>query len=483
MLILRFIKMEKNELSIKSAIISQLKIDPTNDQLTFARKMAQFIISENKKEIFVLKGYAGTGKTTIVSAVIKAIGQFRLRSVMLAPTGRAAKVMTFFSKKSASTIHRKIYQRTVSKDGNIQFGLMANLHTNTLFFVDEASMISTYSGITGGGSNYRNLLEDLVEYVYSGQNCKLILIGDQMQLPPVGMDESPALDIKHLDYEFSDFQIETITFTTVVRQAQESGVLKHATDLRSLDDGFPKFENLPDFIDLSGQDLQEEIDNSINQVGADETILLCRSNKRANLFNESIRRRILWMEDDINAGDVLMVVKNNYFWLDDKSEAGFIANGDTIKIERIGSRESYYGYNFVSARIKLIDYPKMESFEVKLCLDTLTTESPALSREQMKEFFFEVEKDYMDEKKRKKRFAKIMEDPYFNALQIKFSYAITGHKSQGGQWANVFIDQGYFVEDMLNKEYYRWLYTAVTRATEKVYLINFNKGFFPNREE
>lgn len=475
--------MENTEILIKSAIIGELSIDPTSDQRHFIQKITEFIISKNQKEIFVLKGYAGTGKTTVISAVIKSLGKFRMRSVMLAPTGRAAKVMTLFSGKSASTIHRKIYQRTVSKDGSANFSLMANLHTNTLFFVDEASMISTHGGISDGGSNYRNLLEDLVSYVYSGVNCKLILIGDHMQLPPVGMDESPALDLEYLKYEYSDFLIEHCSFKQVVRQAQESTILSNATMLRSIEDGFPVFKAAADFVKLSGVDLQEELDNSINNYGSEETIVLCRSNKRANLFNESIRNRILWMEDEINGGDVVMVVKNNYFWLDDKSEAGFIANGDTVKIERIGARESYYGFNFVSARIKMVDYPKMESFEVKLLIDTLHVEAPALKREQMKELFFEIEKDYADVKNRKKRYELIFKNEYFNALQIKFSYAITGHKSQGGQWTNVFIDQGYFLEDMLNKEYYRWLYTAITRATDKVYLVNFNKGFFPPSEE
>lgn len=474
---------DKKEISIKSSIVNELKVDPTNDQLAFITKISQFLVSEQQKEVFVLKGYAGTGKTTCISAVINAIGKFRMRSVLLAPTGKAAKVMNQFSGKSASTIHRKIYQRTVAKDGNVHFSLAANLHTNTLFFVDEASMIQTYSGISDGGSNYRNLLEDLFEYIYSGKNCKLILIGDQMQLPPVGMDESPALDLHFLKHEYALFHFDSITLKTVVRQEKSSGILENATMLRSLKDDFPRFTSGNDFIDLKGQDLQEELDSSINNFGTEETIVLCRSNKRANLFNESIRRRILWMEEDINAGDILMVVKNNYFWLGENSEAGFIANGDTIQIEKINKRETLYGLNFVSARVKLVDYPKMDSFDVKLCLDTLSSESPSLPREQMKAFFFEVEKDYMDLKNRKKRYEKIMQNPYFNALQIKFAYAITGHKSQGGQWDHVFIDQGYFVDDMMNHEYNRWLYTAITRAKEKVYLINFNKKFFPEREE
>lgn len=474
---------EKKEISIKSSIINELKIDPTNDQLAFITKISKFLNSDHQKDVFILKGYAGTGKTTCISAVINAIGKFRMRSVLLAPTGKAAKVMNQFSGKSASTIHRKIYQRTLAKDGNIHFGLAANLHTNTIFFVDEASMIQTYSGITDGGSNYRNLLEDLFEFIYSGKNCKLVLIGDQMQLPPVGMDESPALDLNFLRNEYALFNFDSITLKTVVRQDEESGILENATMLRSLNHEFPVFKSTADFVDLSGQDLQEELDNSINQLSTEDTIVLCRSNKRANLFNESIRRRILWMEEDISAGDILMVVKNNYFWLGENSEAGFIANGDTIQIEKINQRETLYGFDFVGVRAKLVDYPKMESFDVKLCLDTLSSESPSLSRERMKEFFFEVEKDYLDEKNRKKRYEKILQNPYFNALQVKFAYAITGHKSQGGQWAHVFIDQGYFVDDMMNHEYNRWLYTAITRATEKVYLINFNKKFFPDREE
>lgn len=467
--------------TLYKTILAEFPFTPSIEQLTLMEKLAAFSTSTDEAATFVLNGYAGTGKTTLVSAFVKAMGKLSRKTVLMAPTGRAAKVFAQRSGRTALTVHKKIYRKESKAGGAVHLVLAPNLHTNTTFLVDEASMIADYSMQNDGNISARNLLEDIIGYVFSGKNCKLIFIGDKAQLPPVGSETSPALDINYLRNYYSRLTLWEMELTNVLRQAEDSAILRNATALRnSPTHNFPKLR-LPkggDVTRIVGDELQEALESAYANYGQEETIVITRSNKRANLFNQEIRGRILWMEDAINQGDHLMVVRNNYFWLDDASEAGFIANGELIKLERLGKEEFMYGFHFVEARIKLIDYPRIDSLTVKLILDVISEEGPNLPREKMKELFFAVEQDYLWEKNKRKRYERIMADPYFNALQVKFAYAITCHKSQGGQWGCVFIDQGYFMEDMLDESYFRWLYTAFTRPTEKLYLINFHDDFF-----
>ncbi len=413
--------------------------------------------------------------------MVKTFPKFNLKSVLLAPTGRAAKVLSNFSEKAAFTIHKKIYQAEAVSGGQTRFKLAANLHTNTIFIVDEASMIS--DGVSlNGNSSPRSLLDDLIEYVYGGKNCRLVFIGDIAQLPPVGKDISPALDPKYLMANYY-LKLKGVELTQVMRQANESGILHNATLLReqTLREN-PKIKfDLTDFTDIrkiDGLELEEELHNCFSQFGESETIIINRSNKRANIFNQQIRVRIKDLEMEVATGDYVMVVKNNYFWLDENSPIGFIANGDIAEIMRIGNTEEMYGFRFVDATLRLVDYPQLQPIEIKMLLNTIHSESPALTREEQQQFFEAVMEDYAEITNKKKRMEMLRQNPYFNALQIKFSYAITCHKSQGGQWKAVFVDQGYLTEEMVDKEYARWLYTAITRATERLYLVNFNEIFF-----
>jgi exodeoxyribonuclease-5 len=321
----------------------------------------------------------------------------------------------------------------------------------------------------------------LINFVFSNVGNKLIFVGDEGQLPPVGSDFSPALNEAYLQNYYPELVIQSTRLAKVLRQAEDSDILLNATRLRSAPEGsFPEIQltNKPDLVRVNGADLQDELETSYSNFGADETIIITRSNKRANQFNQQIRNRILWFEEDLCGGDMLMVVKNNYFWLEDKSEAGFIANGEILKVLRITKREELYGFHFAKARVQLVDYPNMGDFETVLMVDTLTVEAPSLPREQMKSLFFAIEEEYSFEKNKKKRYERIMKDPYFNALQVKFAYAITCHKSQGGQWASVFLDHGYLTEELLDKSFFRWLYTGFTRASERLGLVNFDNHFF-----
>ncbi len=471
--------------ALQKAIRHFFMHEPTLEQQKLIDELVDFYCQSDEYGAFILSGYAGTGKTTLLSAFVQGLHSLKRKTILLAPTGRAAKVFSQQSKMTALTIHKKIYRKETVAGGGVRLALCPNLHTNTIFLVDEASMIGDYTMSSDGGINPRNLLEDCIEYVYSGKNCKLIFIGDDAQLPPVGADFSPALQLKYLSSNFPKLNLQKFQLKNVLRQADDSDILRNATKLRSAKDGaFPNFtlRKNKGMMRIDGGELQDCLESAFGS-NSDETIVITRSNKRANLFNQQIRGRILWMEERINSGDKLMVVRNNYFWLDDKSQAGFIANGEMILVERLYRQETLYGFDFVDARIKLIDYPEMGSVEVKLMLNTLEEETPNLSREKMKALFFAIEEDYSWEKNKRKRYEKIMSDPYFNALQIKFAYAITCHKSQGGQWENVFIDQGYLVEDMLDRNYFRWLYTALTRATEHVWLLNFDNAFFKENEE
>ena len=400
----------------------------------------------------------------------------------MAPTGRAAKVMSNYSGTQAFTIHRKIYFPKKQSGGGIQFVLAPNKHRNTIFIVDEASMIPDSpadSKLFENGS----LLDDLLMYIYSGHNCKLILIGDTAQLPPVHLDISPALDQDQLSLNYNK-EVIKLELDEVVRQAEDSGILVNATNLREQLQGdfFDDFKfsvaSYSDIVRLvDGNDIQEAIDESYSQNGKEETAIIVRSNKIANLYNENIRNRILFLENELAVGDYMMVVKNNYFWLKPTSEAGFIANGDIIEVLEIFAIKELYGFRFAEVKVKMVDYPNQKPFETVLLLDTIMAVTPSLSYDDGNRLYQEVMKDYAEEKSKYKKFLAVKNNKYFNALQVKFSYAITCHKSQGGQWDTVFVEQPY-LPNGIDKEYLRWLYTAVTRAKHKLYLIGFKNDFF-----
>ena len=427
----------------------------------------------------VIKGYAGTGKTNMVAALSKTLPSFKWKSVLLAPTGRAAKVLSNYSKKPAQTIHKKIFIKIPTHDGGVAFSLAENKHTNTIFVVDEASMIGLDN--PSSDSVYHSLLESLLEYVFSGTNCKIILVGDTAQLPPIGSNESPALNIDYLKASY-DLLIKHIELKQVARQEDASGILKNATHLReciiNFKDEFPKISLHKDVVRLTGEDLEDALNTAYSNYGFNDVLLVTRSNKRANLFNQAVRARVRYMDEDLCGGDLMMVVKNNYFWLDEKSEAGFIANGDSLEIKKIVRRKELYGFNFAECIVKLSDYENTPELTLNLLLDSIYTEVPSLTKDQQQELFANVMEDVADEPIKGLRMAYLRKNPYFNALQVKFNYAVTCHKAQGGQWPCVFIDQGYLTKEMLNVEYIRWLYTAFTRASERVYLMNFSDDFF-----
>lgn len=462
-------------------LLEYFRFKPTEDQTDLFVGLEQFTRIHEGKQLFILRGYAGTGKTSAVAAYVKALEYFGVGTVLLAPTGRAAKVFAGKSGKDAFTIHKHIYRRKSKVDISAGMSLQPNLYKNTVFLVDEASMIGDYTLQKDGNISQRNLLEDLFEYVYHGQNCRLVLIGDDGQLPPVGSDYSPALSADYLKHHFPRLTITECQLNQVLRQAEDSEILHNATLLRSSKgSGYPQFELAQggDLQRLSGYDFPEVLESSYNEVGADNTIIITRSNKQANEYNRQIRGRILWYEEVLCPSDILMVVKNNYYWIGDDSKMGFIANGEQLLLKRILKREEMYGFEFVRVSVQFVDYEEIGEVEVLLHTESLSCEGPALPRERMKELFYAIEADYLDIGNKKKRYEKILENPYFNALQVKYAYAVTCHKSQGGQWENVFIDQGYITQEMLTEDYYRWLYTALTRATKKAYLVNFSDQYF-----
>ncbi len=473
-------------LSFYNTLKDKFPHNPTSIQELTLQKLADFVLSKEKETIFLLKGYAGTGKTTLVGALVGNLWTSNMKAVLMAPTGRAAKVMSNYSKTQAFTIHRKIYFPKKQSGGGVQFVLAPNKHRNTIFIVDEASMIPDTpadSKLFENGS----LLDDLLMFVYSGHNCKLILIGDTAQLPPVRLELSPALDENKLALNYNK-EIIKIELDEVVRQVEDSGILVNATNLReqiqgSFYDSF-QFDVDPykDIVRLiDGHDIQEAIDDSYSKNGKEETAIIVRSNKRANLYNENIRNRILYLDNELAVGDYMMVVKNNYFWLQPNSEAGFIANGDIIEILEIFAIKELYNFKFAEVRVKMVDYPNQRAFETVLLLDTIQAETPSLSYEEGNRLYQEVMKDYANEKSKYKKFLGVKNNKYFNALQVKFSYAITCHKSQGGQWETVFVEQPY-LPNGVDKEYLRWLYTAVTRAKSQLYLIGFKNDFFVGSE-
>lgn len=474
-----------NSAEVTTLLLKEFPYEPTHGQQIVLEKIARFLTESWKdpNSLFILKGYAGTGKTTIVRSLVNVLPKLQRRSSLMAPTGRAAKVLASYSKKQANTIHRKIYFARTTKDGVIALRLQQNLHKETLFIVDEASMIQHSTTQEASLFGARNLLDDLFEYVFSGEGCRIMFIGDTAQLPPVGLEHSPALDIGYLRKAYH-LLIETHELTEVVRQAKKSGILLNATSVRNQiirqEWGLPLFSvnAHPDVIRINGSELEDALNSAYSGAGKENNVVVCRSNKRANIFNTEIRKRILFLEEEITNGDYMMVVKNNYFWLPEGSSAGFIANGDIIELVRIRRIEEMYGFRFAEVTIRFIDYPDEKELDVKILLDTLRSESPALPAADNNRLFQEVMKDYEDLPSRRSRVDKVKVNPWFNALQVKFSYALTCHKTQGGQWDTVFIDQGYLNDRMMNLEYLRWLYTAVTRATKKLYLVNFEEKFF-----
>ena len=443
--------------------------EPTTKQLIVLEQLSQFVYSDVPNNLYLLKGFAGTGKTSIIGTLVSNLWETKRSAVLMAPTGRAAKVISNYSKKEAFTIHKKIYFPKKDKGGGVKFVLQPNKHKNTIFIVDEASMIpdiASDSKLFENGS----LLDDLMQYVYSGHKCKLLLIGDKAQLPPVKSDLSPALNAHILGMNYNK-DVISIELDEVVRQEQDSGILENATRLREVLDNefYESFKfNVNGFTDIvrliDGHEVMDAINDAYSENGHEETAIIVRSNKRANLYNQQIRNRILFNENELTVGDFLMVVKNNYFWIKPTTEAGFIANGDIIQVLEIFSITELYGFRFAEVKVQMVDYPKMRPFETVLLLDS-------------NRLYQEVQKDYEDEASNYKKFLKIKGNKHFNALQVKFSYAITCHKSQGGQWHTIFVEQPY-LPNGVDRDYLRWLYTAVTRAKEKLYLIGFKDEFF-----
>ncbi|MFI8380327.1 ATP-dependent RecD-like DNA helicase [Leeuwenhoekiella sp. NPDC079379] len=474
--------MELDYQAFYKLLLKDFPFAPTSKQDILLQQLSKFLLDPKNDTIYLLKGYAGTGKTTAIGTIVKNLWKIKMSFIQLAPTGRAAKVISNYSDEPAQTIHRKIYYPKKESGGGVSFTLQKNKHRNALFIVDEASMISdaaSESKLFENGS----LLDDLMSYVYSGHQCKLLLIGDNAQLPPVKMDLSPALDARHLELQFNK-KVLSIELDEVMRQAETSGILKNATRMREfLNDGlYEDFRfDLSDQSDvvrlIDGHEIMDSLGDSYQEYGNEGTAIIVRSNKRANLYNQQIRSRILFKEEEVSPGDYFMVVKNNYFWLDIKSDAGFIANGDIVEILEIFSIKEIYGFRFAEVKIQMTDYPNLAPFETVLLLDTLTSETPSLSYEEGNQLYQEVMKDYADETSKYKKFLKVKNNKFFNALQVKFSYAITCHKSQGGQWETIMVEQPYLPNGM-DKDYLRWLYTAVTRARKKLYLIGFKDDMF-----
>lgn len=449
---------------------------PTPQQELVMQALSEFLLSRDSHSLFLLKGYAGTGKTSLVGALVRTMDRLKQKVVLMAPTGRAAKVFSHYAGHPAYTIHKKIYRQRSFSNELTNFALNDNLHQHTLFLVDEASMIAN-EGLSGGAFGSGRLLDDLVRYVYSGTGCRLLLMGDTAQLPPVGEEESAALSATQL----KGYGLEVYEFhlTQVVRQADSSGILYNATQLRLLLDEDEVFEfpriRLKGFADvrqLPGGELIEALTASYDNVGMDETMVVCRSNKRANLYNNGIRNTILYREEELSTGDWLMVSKNNYYWTAGNKEVEFIANGDIAVVRRVRRTREMYGFRFATVTLSFPDYNDWE-LEATVLLDTLQSDYPSLSQEDNNRLFQTILQDYADLPRKADRMKKMKEDPYYNALQVKYAYAVTCHKAQGGQWQHIYLDQGYMTEDMLSPDYFRWLYTAFTRATNMLYLVNW----------
>ncbi len=469
---------QKNQFN--RALIKNFSFEPTQGQKESFKLLSEYCLNLNPNSIFLLKGFAGTGKTSLIKTLVQTLPGFKRKSVLLAPTGRAAKVISQYSSRQASTIHRHIYNPKRDKGGGMIFTLKANKATNTIYIVDEASMIQD----TGKDSSLisSGLLHDLLEFVKSAVNCKILFVGDTAQLPPVHTSLSPALNAQYLESKYG-LEVMEFEMTEVMRQSRESGILENATQLRQMqkDEIFesPKFKSSSDFLRLiEGYEIEDALQDSFRDVGREGTVVIVRSNKRANLYNQQIRSRILWQEDEISAGDYLMVVKNNYFWLPESSKAGFIANGDTIELLEIYEYKDLYDHRFARVKVRMVDYEDIPAFDTVLFLDVLDMDAPSLKWEESSKLYKKVMEDYMDIPQKYRRHQEVQANPYFNALQVKFAYAITCHKAQGGQWENVFVEQPWLPEGKIELDYLRWLYTALTRASSKLQLIGFRDDYF-----
>jgi len=470
---------------IQNLLTRQFACQPTHQQQESFVLLEERLTTFHTATCFLLKGYAGTGKTSIISALVKVLPTVRKKSVLLAPTGRAAKVMSYYAGRKAFTIHKKIYRKKYAATLALDFTLAENLHENTLFIVDESSMISD----SGEQFFSRSLLDDLVRYVQSGENCCLMFVGDTAQLPPVGMLESPALDPKHIEATYH-LQVFHYELQEVVRQQKASGILYNATNVRNdinleeQESGlpFPQFhtKGFTDVFRMNGERLLEGLHYSYDRFEIENTIVICRSNKSANLYNQHIRNQILFRDEEITGGDLIMVVRNNYYWLQqhDEKNTGFIANGDLAKVRKVSNIHDQHGFRFADISLEFIDDDELEPIVCRVLLDSLHVDAPNMPYEQQQQLYESIALDYADIPTRKDRLDMIKKDPYYNALQIKFAYAITCHKAQGGQWPCVFVDQGYLNDEMLNTEFLRWLYTAITRATAQLFLVNFNPKFY-----
>lgn len=472
-------------MQIAELLSSRFPLPPTRQQQEAFLRLADFLSYADDKTCFVLKGFAGTGKTTLISTLVQVLPALHMRSVLLAPTGRAAKVMASYSGKQAMTLHKKIYRKKVAVSPDMAFGLAENLHTDTFFIVDEASMISNERFSFNG----KSLLEDLVEYVANGKNCRLMFVGDVAQLPPIGLLQSPALDPQWLERIFG-MCVFVQELTEVVRQEKHSGILYNATVIREQihsyserDESvpFPQFQTkgFPDIYRMTGERLMEGLHYAYDKYGMENTLVICRSNKNANLYNQHIRNRILFREEELTGGDYIMVVRNNYYWLSaDSNRTGFIANGDMARVRRVRNVHEQHGFRFADVSLEFMDSDEIEPIDCRVMLDTLHSDSPSLSQADQQRLFDTIMIDYADIPDRRARLAALKADPYYNALQLKFAMAITCHKAQGGQWQSVFVDQGYLTDEMLDVEFLRWLYTACTRATKELFLVNFSDNFF-----
>jgi len=460
-------------------IKENFSFEPTEEQSEVLSKIVDFLFSRKDDSLFLLKGYAGTGKSSLIGALVKTMDEFKQKSVLLAPTGRAAKVFSAYSNHPAFTIHKKIYRQKRFSNEPAGFVPVDNMHKDTLFIVDEASMISS-EGIDSFIFGTGRLLDDLIQYVYSGENCRLLLIGDSAQLPPVMQATSPALQADVLQ----GFNLEVLetTMTTIVRQSENSGILYNATRIRNaLSKGktntYPKLklDKFTDIVRVSGEELIDEISSSYDRDGIEETIVISRSNKRSNIYNQGIRNRILYREEELAGGDMLMIAKNNYFWTENIEQIDFLANGELVEVLRVRKTTEMYGFRFCDVLVRHPDY-NIE-IEIKVLLDTLHTDTAGLSKDQSNQLFYNILEDYTDISTKAGKMKKMKVDPYYNAVHVKYGYAITCHKAQGGEWKNVFLDMGYVPEEYLDENFYRWIYTAFTRASQKLHLVNLPDDF------
>lgn len=470
-------------MSLNSFFLSQIRnnfqFEPTDEQASALDLITDFLFSRVTDSIFLLKGYAGTGKSSLIGALVKTMTDFEQKTVLLAPTGRAAKVFSGYSNHPAFTIHKKIYRQKRFSGESSGFVPMDNLHKDTLFIVDEASMISN-DGIDSFSFGSGRVLDDLIHYVYGGENCRLLLIGDEAQLPPVMQEISPALQIGTLQGYGLD--VSSTTMTQIVRQAENSGILFNATHIRNAllentTELFPKLslDGFEDIRKVSGEELIDEISAAYDRDGIEETMIVSRSNKRANIYNEGVRNRILYREDELSSGDMLMVTKNNYFWTENIEQVDFLANGELLEILRVRRSQEVYGFRFCDVLVKHPDYDI--ELEIKILIDTLHSETTGLSQEKNAELFYNILEDYADITTKNGKMQKMKVDPFYNAVQVKYGYAVTCHKAQGGEWTNIFLDIGYITEEHLGVNFYRWLYTALTRASKRLYLVNLPDEF------